>query len=328
MVGKVKLFMISLMFVLMSVGLVGCKSKEEITTIGISQIVEHKALDRTREGFIDGLKSRGYEEGKNIKFNFQNAQGDTNNANLIAQTFVSLKVDMIMAIATSSAQAAKNATDDIPIVFSAVTDPVSAGLVESLDKPNTNLTGTSDMSPYDKQFDLIKAIFGTNKRIGVIYNISEVNSVVQIDIIKDFAKKDGHSLNIKGVTSSVELNDALTGIIGDVDLLLIPTDNLMASSMPLIVELANEKKVPIIGSEEALVEAGALITEGIDYYNLGFQTGLMAADILSGKKKVNEMSVETLKETKLVINENELEQLGIEIPEELLNRAILVGSSD
>jgi putative tryptophan/tyrosine transport system substrate-binding protein len=328
MVGLKKIIQISSVCLVIVLGLVGCK-KSEVATIGMTQIVEHEALSSAREGFIDGLASRGFKEGENVKFIYQNAQGDTNNANLIAQTFVSKQVDLILAIATNSAQAAKNATEgtDIPVLFSAVTDPVKSELVLSNENPGGNVTGTSDMTPFGQQFALVKTLFGSNQKIGIIYNTNEPNSKIQVDLMKEFAKVDGHTLVIKGVTTTSELQDALIVMLNEVDLIMNPTDNLVASSMPLMTSLTLEAKVPMVGSEEAQVKAGALITEGIDYYNLGFQTGLMAADILEGKSP-QDIPVEILRETSLVINKTTQEALGIQIPESLLSRAIFVESGD
>lgn len=313
------------MFLILFV-LIGCTNNkdDEVITIGITQIVEHPALDKNREGFIAGLASRGYVEGENVEFDYQNAQGEVATAHVIATGFVNKKVDMIMAIATPTAQAAKNATTEIPVIFSSVTDPVDAGLVDSMESPGGNVTGTSDMSPISKQFDLMEQLFPNKKRVGMIYNTSESNSLVQVQIAQEIALERNYTLTLKGVTSTNDLQAALDILLDDVDLLFVPTDNLIASSMPILVSKSLEKQVPIIGTEQAHVEAGALITEGIDYYNLGFQTGLMAADVLDGIKEPSDLPVETLSEAQLVINTKVASELGITIPDELKNRATLI----
>ncbi|MDF2698721.1 MAG: transporter substrate-binding protein [Haloplasmataceae bacterium] len=334
MVGK-KLKSLSFIMIMVFV-LVGCTKEDDGKfTIGITQIVEHDALDRTREGFIAGLATRGYVENENVEFIFQNAQDSIETADLIAKNFVSKKVDLIMAIATPSAQAVKNATNKkpilpflktgakIPVVFSAVTDPVTAGLVDSNEAPGGNVTGTSDMTPMEKQFELIQIAFPGKTRIGIVYNTGEVNSQVQVDLAKSLKDQFGFTIIEKGITATSEIALAVDSIVDEIDILYIPTDNKVASSIPVIMDRTLDKGIPVIASEAGMVEAGALLTEGLDYYNLGFQTGLMAADILDGKKP-SEIPVETLKETQLIINELTLETLGITLPETVLERAQMV----
>lgn len=295
----------------------------KVVNIGISQLVEHPALDSARKGFIDALSSKGYKDGDKIKIDFQNAQGDIPTAQTIASNFVSNKKDLILAIATPAAQAAYNSTKDIPILITAVTDPVKSGLTKSMDKPGTNVTGTSDALPMDKQFELIKKLSPNCKKIGILYNTSEANSEFQVKLAKEQAAKMNLEIVPVGITSSNEIAQALSTLLSKVDVLYTPTDNLVASSMSIISSKCIEKKIPIIGAEKAHVEAGALATEGIDYYKLGFQTGLMAADIINGKKPAD-MPVQTLKETKLTINENTAQKLGITIPEDLKSKAEIV----
>lgn len=328
MVGFKKVFL-SLFFGLLVVVLAGCE-KDDKVKIGITQFVDHPALNRAKDGFVDALAERGFVDGENITIEFQSAQTDVSNANLIASTFVSKKVDLIYAIATPSAQAAKNATEgtDIPVLFSAVTDPVGAELVASNERPGGNVSGTSDMSPMDKQFAIIKAILGSNKKIGVLFNTGEQNSVVQVDAIKEAAKADGHTIVAKGVTDTQQLLLELQTLVGQVDAFLIPTDNLMASNIELIVTEAKETGKPVFGTEAGMVEGGALATEGINYYDLGFQTGNMAADVLEGKVDISELAVELSEITELVINLKTAEELGITIPEDLLTRATKIGDGE
>lgn len=291
--------------------------------IGITQIVEHQALDAARNGFIDALKSKGFTDGQNIEIDFQNAQGDAPTAQTIAQKFVSQKKDMILAIATPSAQAAYNATKDIPILITAVTDPVQSGLAKSWDKSGTNVTGTSDAAPMEKQFELTKKLVPNGKRIGILYNTSETNSEIQVNAAKQLAPKFGFEIVTSGVTSSNDIAQALTSLLGKIDVLYVPTDNMIVSSMPIVAEKCNAKRIPVIGAESGTVDAGALATEGIDYYKLGFQTGLAAVDVINGKKPAD-MPVTTLQDTQLVINETTASKLGISIPEDLAKRAKMV----
>lgn len=309
--------------------LVGCSNdnaakSKKIANIGVLQFVEHSALDLSLEGFKAGLESKGLKEDVDFTIDLQNAQGDIPTAQTMANNFVSNKKDLIFAIATPAAQAAYNLTKQIPILFTAVTDPVKAELVESMEKSNTNVTGTSDELPLDKQFDLIKKLIPNAKKIGILYNTSEINSELQVKKATDLAKEKGFEIISLGVNSSNDMSQGLANILQKVDVLYTPTDNLIASSMPLISEKAIEKGIPVIGAEKAHVDGGALAAEGIDYYNLGFQTGIMASDIIINGKNPKDMSVETLKETTLVINESTAKKLNIEIPEDLAAKAKFV----
>lgn len=326
----VLLLIISLLTGCMSQTVAGNDQKSESSTqsnkpveIGISQLVEHPALDAARQGFIDALASKGLKDGENLKIDFQNAQGDIPTAQTIAQNFVNSKKDMIFAIATPAAQAAFNATKDIPILITAVTDPVDAGLAESLEKPGTNVTGTSDAAPMDKQFELLKKLVPDAKQVGILYNTSERNSEIQLEMAMELSKKYGFEIVSKGVTSTNEVPQVLDSIIDKIQVLYVPTDNLMASSMAIISEKCIEKNVPIIGSEKGQVENGALATEGIDYYKLGYQTGLMAFEVLNGANP-SDMPIETLKDTTLTINADVAERLNITIPDDVMNRAEVI----
>ena len=331
MVAKKTLFcVIGTLFLGASV-LVGCssaKTKSEsnsgkVINIGIIQLAEHPALDKTRNGFIAALNSKGFKDGEKIKLDFQNAQSDIPTVQTIASNFISTKKDLIFAIATPCAQAAYNSTKSIPILITAVTDPLKSGLVKSLNKPDTNVTGTSDALPMDKQFQLIKKLKPNCKKVGILYNTSEANSEIQVNM----AKKQGSKMNLEiiamGISSSNDISQSLASLLPKIDVLYTPTDNLVASSMPLISSKSIEKGIPIIGAEKAHVDAGALATEGIDYYKLGFQTGLMAVDIINGKKP-NDMPIQTLKETTLTINENTATRLKLTIPSDLKAKAVLI----
>lgn len=337
MVVKQKLSILLVVLLIFSSLLSGCGNKEipinnestETTQtekpieIGVTQIIEHPALDSARLGFIDALASKGLKDGENLKIDFQNAQGDGPTAQTIAQNFVSGKKDLIFAIATPTAEAAFNATNEIPILITAVTDPVDAGLAESLEKPGTNVTGTSDVAPMDRQFQLLKELLPNAKKVGIIYNTSERNSEIQVEMAKKLSGDYGLEIITQGITGTNEMPQVLDSISGKIDAMYIPTDNMVASSMAIISQKCMDKKIPIIGSEQAHVEGGALATEGIDYYKLGFQTGLMAIEVLNGAKPET-MAIETLKETTLAINIDAAKQLGIVIPQEMLDKAEII----
>ena len=283
---------------------------EKKYNVGIVQLVEHAALDAANKGFVDGLAKNGFKEGKNITFDRQNAQADQSNLQNIANRFVNNKVDLICAIATPSAQSVANATKDIPIVGTAITDYKAAKLVKDPAKPGTNVTGTTDMNPIKEQVELLLKVVPKAKNVGVIYCSSEVNSQLQVEILKKEAAAKG--LTIKEATVST---------VNEVDALYIPTDNIMASAMPTLCKVTDEAKLAVICAEPGEVKAGGLITLGIDYYMLGEETGVMAAEILNGKAKPQDMAIRSQKEFKAVVNMKKAEQLGIKIPEELLKGA-------
>lgn len=298
-------------------------SQENIVNIGISQIASHPALDLAREGFVEALNSKGFKEGENLNLEVQNAEGDIATSQMISNNFVSSNKDLIFAIGTPATQAAFNTTKDIPIITTAVTDAVKAGLVKSNDKSGTNVAGTSDAVPIEKQLKLIQEIVKDVKTIGVLYNTSEVNSEIQVNNLNELAKKNNIKVISKGVNSVNDISQGLDSILDKIDVLYTPADNMIASSMAIIASKSVDKKVPVIGAEEAHVKGGALITEGINYKNLGFEAGLMAAEVLTGKD-IKELSVKNLKDTELVINKDTLNKLSIDIDKDILNKAKLI----
>ncbi|WP_055665502.1 ABC transporter substrate-binding protein [Desnuesiella massiliensis] len=294
--------------------LTGCTKAEggkKVINIGISQIVEYVALDQSREGFMKALEENGYKDGDNIKIEYQNAQGDIAVAQTIGKKYVSQKKDLIFAIATASAQGAYNATKDIPIMITAVTDPIKAGIAKSLDKPETNVSGTSDYLPVEKQLDLIKQLMPKAKKIGVIYNTSEVNSEVQVEELRKAAKD--YEIITTGVSSTNDVSSAINSLVKKIDILYVPTDQLVVSSMPIIAKSTLEAKIPIIAAEKGSVEAGALATVGINYYKLGYEAGKMAVEVLKGKD-ISKMPIKISEETDIYINEDSLKALGIPKP--------------
>lgn len=311
---------------LLLVGLVGCGTtaatssssagKQKMVKVGIIQIVEHPALDAARKGFLDTLKANGYEEGKNLKVDYKNAQGDTSNLNTIAQQFAADKPDLILAIATPSAQAIAGATKDIPILITAVTDPVAAKLVNSNEKPGTNVTGTTDMNPLKQQFDLLKKLVPQAKKVGILYNAGEVNSQVQVKIAKEVAAAMGLQIFEATVASTADVQQATQSLVGKVDVIYVPTDNMVVSAAPTVIQVTDKAKIPVISGESSVVEKGALGTIGINYANLGKQTGEMAVRILKGAKP-QDTAIESQKDFDTVINKTDAALLGIKIPDDL-----------
>jgi putative ABC transport system substrate-binding protein len=312
------LFVLTLILVLITTLTVGAQEYR----IGISQFVEHPALDSAREGFIQGLAEEGFTE-DNVEFIEQNAQADFATAQSIAQQFKSNNLDLILAIATPNAQAAANVIKNTPVLFTAVTDPVEAGIVNSMDNPGGNLTGTTDMNPVAQQIELIKEFIPEITDLGVLYNPGEVNSVVQVDIVKEATETMGIKLHEATVSNSSEVSLAASALIGDVDAIYVPTDNIIVSALPSVLNITNENNIPVFASENGQVRQGAIATLGIDYKLLGIQTGKMAAKILNGAATA-EMPVESSDELKLYLNTKAAENLGLEIPAAVSERANVI----
>lgn len=328
MVGK-KRFALITAGVLMATSLAGCakeeknSDKDKVIKIGITQIVQHPALDSAKEGFLEGLKEKGYIDGENIKVDYQNAQGDGQTSQTIAQKFVSDKKDLILAIGTPVAQAVYNTTKDIPTVFTAVTDPVSADLAKDWENSGTNLTGVSDMVPVKEQLELLLKIKPDVKTLGIIFNTSEANSEIQVKIFKEAAEEFNLKVKEIGVTNVNEINQNLSASISDIDVLYTPTDNTVASAFDLITKIALKNNVPVLGAEEAVVPKGGLVSIGIDYFNLGKETAYKAVEILNGKKP-EEVPITTLSDMGIAINEDVAKKLEIKIPDDIRSEAKII----
>lgn len=294
-------------------------SDDTIYKIGVCQLVQHDALDAAYDGFIDGLKEAGFEEGKNLKIDYQNAQGEQANCATIASKLVNDQDDLILAIATPAAQACANATSDIPIVVTAVTDPAESGLVESNEAPGKNVTGTSDLNPITEQMDLLVKLVPGAKKIAVLYNSSESNSKIQAEMAKEAGEKLGLEVIDATVSSSNEIQQVVQSLVGKVEAVYAPTDNMIAAGMATVAMVANENNLPVICGEAGMVEAGGLATYGINYYELGKLSGAQAAKILKGEATPASMPIEYLDASKLqvTVNEEVAKQLEIEIPADL-----------
>ena len=288
----------------------GEKSKDTFK-IGITQIVAHPALDSAREGFKDAFK----ESGLKVTFDEKNANGEIATANMIANNFVTEKVDLIYAIATSTAQSAAQATNKLPVVFSAITDPEAAGLIKE------NVTGISDRVNVKQQLELLLKLDSKIKKIGVIYNSSEQNSKVQVDDLKKAASELGLIIVEKSVTQVSEIPQASEALVKSSDALYLPTDNLVASVINLITEKAISAKKIAFGAESAHVKGGALITQGIDYYEMGKEAGKIAVEILKNGKKPSEISFKKMNLNDIVINNKTLAAIGISLPEDIKSKA-------
>lgn len=274
---------------------------EEMKTVAIVQYVEHPSLDTIRESIIEELEVKGYVEGQNIKIDYQNAQADQSNLNTIASKFVGEKADIIIAIATPAAQAAAAATSDIPVVFSAVTDPLSAKLVDNLESPSGNVTGTSDAIPVDQTFELCKELTPDVQKIGFLYTASEVNSQSVIEEAKTLAADYGFEFEESTITNSSELQQAAEILAGKVDAIYTPIDNGIASAMQVLAEVGKNAGIPVYVGADSMVADGGYATVGIKYEDLGVKTADMVAEILGGKS-VSEVPVATLDQFYKVIN--------------------------
>ncbi len=316
---------------LIAASLVGCSAKkEEATTttekkkvtIGAIQYVEHVALDQATQGFKDGLKDNGYVEGDNLTIDFQNAQGDASNCETIANKFANAKVDLIFANATPAAQAVAQKTKDIPIIITSVTDPESSGLVKSNKLPETNVSGTSDLTPIKEQLDLLVQLVPNAKTIAVMYCGAEENSIIQADIAKKYIETLGLKYVEATVSDSNVIQSVTESLVGKVDAIYIPTDNLLAEGMANVAQVTNVNKIPVITGEAGMAKAGGLGSYAIDYYNLGYKSGVMAANVLNGED-VSKMPIEYLPEAdcKLTINKTTADQIGLVIDKAILDKA-------
>ena len=320
---NLKMLAAGVMFTLAMGALAGCggekkeAAKKDKFNVGIVQIVEHAALDVASKGFVDGMAAKGYKEGENVTYDRQNAQADQSNLHTIAQHFINKKVDLICAVATPAAQVVANATQDIPIVATAVTDYEAAKLIKSNAKPETNVTGTSDMNLVEAQLDLILKLVPATKTVGVVYNSSEINSQVQVDLLKGFAKDRKVEIKEATVNNVNDIQQAARSLIGNVEAIYVPTDNVLASAMPALAMVTEEAKLPVVSGWD---DANGIATIAIDYYKLGVQTGEMAADILSGKAKPQDMPIQTQNEFTVIVNEANAKKIGLTIPKEILDK--------
>jgi len=291
--------------------------KAKTLKIGVIQLVEHPALDASYQGFVDALAAAGYVDGQNITIDYQNAQGEQANCVTIAQKFVNDRCDLILAIATPAAQAVANLTKKIPILVTAVTDPESAKLVKSNAKPGTNVSGTSDLTPCAAQIELLTKLFPSAKTVGMLYCSNEQNSFFQIDLAKKACDAKGLKYVDFTVSNSNEIQQVVQSAAGKVDVLYSPTDNMIAAGMATVGQVSKQIKVPVIVGEEGMCNQGGVATYGLNYYELGKQTGAMAVDILKNGKKPADMPIQYLSNCDLIINEEMCAALGVTVPADL-----------
>ncbi|EST90567.1 hypothetical protein T233_00311 [Vagococcus lutrae LBD1] len=293
------------------------ESRSNSMTVGVLQYISHPSLDEIYQGILTGLKEQGLEEGKNLKVVFQNGQGDQSKLNMMSQQLISEKPDVLIGIATPAAQALANATQEIPIVLGAITDPENAGLVSSNEHPGGNITGVSDQSPVEAQFDLLKLLLPATQRVGILISSAEDNAIVQAERAEASAKERGLTTKRYVAPSSNEINSIVSNMVREIDTLYIPTDNTIANNMSAVAQIATQAHVPIIPSVASMVEEGGVATIGINQTDLGVQTGRMAADIILKNKNPGDMPIYVFSEGDLIVNEEQLDSLGITVPKEV-----------
>lgn len=296
----------------------GANGQEESTyTVGISQFAEHGSLDNCREGFLAGLAEAGIVEGENLTVIYDNAQTDTGTASTIAENFVSKKADMICAIATPCAMSAYNVCmeTDIPVVYTAVSDPAGAGLAQEDGTSVGNITGSSDLLPVNAQLEMIRTMLPDAKKIGIIYTTSEANSISTIETYKEMAGEYGFEIVESGISSSVEVEMAAADLVTKVDCITNLTDNTVVSALQTVLAKANEKNIPVFGSEIEQVKAGCVASMGIEYFELGKQTGLLAAKLLKGEAEAAKTPFITATEAELYVNTEAAEKISLQLDE-------------
>ena len=292
-------------------------------TVGISQFAEHGSLDNCREGFIEGLKEEGIEEGKNLKIDYQNAQTDTGTASTIADSFISEKVDMICAIATPCAASANNSAmnADTPVVYTAVSDPVAAGLANDDGTSVGNITGSSDILPVEEQLKMIRQMMPDAKKIGILYTTSEANSCSTIEEYKKLAGDYDFEIVDTGINTSADVEIAAADLVTKVDCLCNLTDNTVVNALQTVLDKANGANIPVFGSEIEQVKSGCVASMGIDYYQLGIETGKMAAKILKGEEKASDTPYITASKAQLYVNTAAADKIGMKLDADYIKDA-------
>ena len=333
---KKKILSVVLSLTMAAIAMTGCGSKSGETqkqvseesaqgsyTIGISQFAEHGSLDNCKEGFLEGLAEQGIEEGKNLEILFDNAQADTGTAATIADNFVSKKADLICAIATPSAMSAYNScmNTDIPVIYTAVSDPVGAGLANDDGVPAGNITGTSDALPVEEQLEMIHTMMPDAKTVGILYTTSEANSISTIKEYKEKAGNYGLEIVDTGINTIADVEMAAKDMAAKVDCISNLTDNTVVSALQTVLAAANDQGIPVFGSEIEQVKNGCMASMGIDYIALGKQTGMMAAKVLMGETSAADMKYEICAGANLYVNTAAAEKINFELDDTYINNA-------
>ena len=291
---------------------------ENIINIGISQMIEHDALDLIYKGIVDELNKYYKSSNKKIVIDYQNAQGEQANCNTIAQKFVNDKNDIIIAIGTPSAQSVLNLTKDIPVIVSGIGDPIGARLVTNLNKPNVNVTGTINLPPIEKQIDLMHKLLPNAKKIGLLYCSSEINSIYQIKLAKEKLDSLGLEYVDLTVANANEINQMMLSAVNKVDAIFSPTDNIIANSMANVAMIEESEKLPVVCADAGMTKIGGTVTYSVDYYDMGILTAKKAIEVLEGIKDIKNIPLETVDSYNFVVNTNMIKTLGLTIPEDIM----------
>lgn len=291
---------------------------ENIINIGISQMIEHDALDLIYKGIVDKLNKYYKSSNKKIVIDYQNAQGEQANCNTIAQKFVNDKNDIIIAIGTPSAQSVVNLTKDIPVIVSGIGDPIGARLVTNLNKPNVNVTGTINLPPIEKQIDLMHKLLPNAKKIGLLYCSSEINSIYQIKLAKEKLDSLGLEYVDLTVANANEINQMMLSAVNKVDAIFSPTDNIIANSMANVAMIEESEKLPVVCADAGMTKIGGTVTYSVDYYDMGILTAKKAIEVLEGIKDIKNIPLETVDSYNFVVNTNMIKTLGLTIPEDIM----------
>jgi putative tryptophan/tyrosine transport system substrate-binding protein len=312
----------------MSTSLVSCQNgaptagnATNVPFVAVTQIVEHPSLDAVRDGIKEALTEAGYVEGTALRWEWQSAQGNPATAAQIANKYAGANPDVIVAIATPSAQAVVSAAKNVPVIFSAVTDPVGAKLVDSVEKPGGNVSGVSDLSPIEQQMALIKEILPQAKTLGIIYSAGEDNSVSLVKLVKSEAPKQGFSqVREATVATSSEVGGAARSLVGSVDAIYVPTDNTVVSALESVIQVGQDNDVPVFAGDTDSVKRGAIAGISFNYHDVGLQTGALVVKVLKGARP-SDLPVEYVEKKQLFVNPNSAKEMGVTIPSAVSSRA-------
>ena len=299
------------------------KVENKEVKVGVLQLLSHPALDQIYKGLEDGLKKEGYEVGKNLKIDLQNAQGDQSNLASMGQKLVTDNNDILVGITTPATLSLSNATKDKPIIMGGITYPVEAGLIKTEDKPGNNITGVSDRTPIKQQLEIMKKVLPKMKKVGILYTASEDNSVKQAQEAEKLAKELGLEVKVSTVANTNDIQQVTEALASQTDAIFVPIDNTIASAMATVVKVTDAKKIPVFPSADTMVADGGLLGLGVDQYQIGVETAKVVAKVLKGAD-TKDMPIVLANEGVIYLNEAKAKQLGIEIPKEIKDKAKVV----
>ncbi len=299
------------------------KAQNKEVKVGVLQLLSHPALDQIYKGLEDGLAKEGYKVGDNLKIDLQNAQGDQSNLASMGQKLVSDNNDILVGITTPATLSLSNATKDKPIIMAGITYPVEAGLIKSEDKPGNNITGVSDRTPIKQQLEIMKKVLPKMKKVGILYTASEDNSVKQAQEAEKLAKELGLEVKVSSIANTNDIQQVTESLASETDAIFVPIDNTIASAMSTVVKVTDAKKIPVFPSADTMVADGGVLGIGVDQYKIGVETAKVVAKVLKGEDTKN-MPIALANEGVIYLNEAKAKQLGIEIPNDIKEKAKVV----